>query len=121
MEPSMMKSGRPKRIPFDWLREMSPSAAADCLLDERPQVVALVLAHLSAERAAVVLSQLGDDMRREVARRLGCMNPVDPDVVRQIDDVLARRSSQQVDSEDTGAVRIGDVRAGMPACYESCF
>jgi len=78
---------------FRWLRAVPPQQLAQCIKSERPQVVALVLGHLPAEQAAQVLGAMPEQLQGEVALRLTTMQPTDPDVVRNIDDILLQRLS----------------------------
>jgi flagellar motor switch protein FliG len=74
--------------PFDWLKGSSTSRLASCLQHERPQVIALVLAHLTAAQAAEALALLPEEIQGAVAHRLTAMQPVAPDVVTYIEDIL---------------------------------
>lgn len=77
--------------PFDWLRSATVTRIVNALRTERPQVIALVLAHLTADQAAAVMSGLPDGIEGEVAYRLTAMRPVAPEMVRAVDSVLKER------------------------------
>ena len=74
--------------PFSWLRSSVASRLANFLQNERPQVIALILANLTAGQAAEIMSQLPEDMQGKVAHRLTSMQPVAPEIVRTIEDIL---------------------------------
>ena len=80
--------------PFDWLKGMSASRVATSLLNERPQVISLVLAHLPGDRAAEVISQLPDSVQGKVAYRLTSMQPVAPEMVKAVEEVLRAKISK---------------------------
>jgi len=94
--------------PLTFLNSVAPSTAASFLSNEHPQTVAIVLAHLSSENAAEILSLLDEDMRAEVAKRIGRMSRVSPEVVRQAAEVLERRLSTFL--ETSGSLATGGVQ-----------
>ena len=56
---------------------------------EHPQAIALVLAHLPAERAGHVLARLPAAMQTDVIRRLVDLEETDPHVVRDVERAVA--------------------------------
>lgn len=94
--------------PLTFLNSVAPSTAASFLSNEHPQTVAIVLAHLASENAAEILSLLDEDMRAEVAKRIGRMSRVSPEVVRQAAEVLERRLSTFL--ETSGSLATGGVQ-----------
>jgi len=97
-------SGRP----FDWLRSLGADRVADFLHSERPQVIALVLAHLPTELAADMMSRLPEDLQGKVAYRLTSIRPVASEIVRAIEDTAKSRLSK----EGAGSLRtVGGVQA----------
>lgn len=87
--------------PFDWLKPSGTVGLANTLLNERPQIIALVLAHLSADKAASVMSILPSELQGKVAHRLTSMQPVAPGIVDIIDGILRSKLSK----EDTGNLK----------------
>lgn len=94
--------------PLTFLNSVAPSTAATFLSNEHPQTVAIVLAHLASENAAEIMSLLDDDLRAEVAKRIGRMTRVSPEVVRQAAEVLERRLSTFL--ETSGSMATGGVQ-----------
>lgn len=76
-----------------WLRSVPPHQLAQRISTERPQVVALVLGHLSPEQTAAVIAILPKDLQGEVALRLTGMQPTDPEIVNYVADVLLQKLS----------------------------
>lgn len=74
--------------PFDWLKSAGVAKLASYLENERPQVIALVLAHLTPGQAAEALTLLPEAVQGEVAYKLTSMQPVVPDVIRSIEETL---------------------------------
>jgi flagellar motor switch protein FliG len=75
------------------LQKMEPQQLSKFLENEHPQTVALVLAHLDAQRGSVVLMNLGPEMRVEAVRRLAEMRQFSPEVAQKVALVLHRRMS----------------------------
>ena len=78
---------------LNWLKDVSALQLASCVGNERPQLVALVVAYLPPEQAAQLLSALPETLRGEVALRLTTMQPTDPEVVKHLSQVLRQRLS----------------------------
>jgi len=91
-------------LPFDFLRRIDPRMVLSFLQDEHPQTITLVLAHMSADQAAVVLSGLPEDAQAEVAHRLAVMDRTSPEIVKQVEAHLERRLSTVLQSSDYSAV-----------------
>jgi len=84
------------RPPFRLLGEAEAEKLAQVLAGERPQIIALVLSHLPAQRAGSVLGRLPPPLQVEVIRRLVELEETDPEILREVERVLESRLSQQV-------------------------
>ncbi|MGN6634515.1 MAG: flagellar motor switch protein FliG [Oryzihumus sp.] len=91
-------------MPFEFLRRIDPRMVLSFLQDEHPQTIALVLAHMAADQAAVVLSGLPEDLQADVAHRLAVMDRTSPEIVKQVEAHLERRLSTVLQSSDYSAV-----------------
>lgn len=80
--------------PFDWIKSSMIPQLAIALRNERPQVIALVIAHLPANHAADVMAQLPPEIQGDVAYRLTSMRPVAPEIVRAVDDLMREKLSR---------------------------
>lgn len=87
-------------MPFEFLRRADARQVLSFLQDEHPQTVALVIAHMRAEQAAIVLSGMPDDLQADVAHRVAVMESSSPEVVRQVEAVLERKLSSVLQSND---------------------
>lgn len=75
------------------LRAIPARQLGQILRGERPQVVALVLGHLPAETAAQVMGSLPEQLQGETALRLTTMQPTDPEIVKNVADLLLQQIS----------------------------
>lgn len=78
-------------VPFEFLRRADPRQILTYLQDEHPQTVALVLAHMHSDHAAMVLSGLPDDLQADVAHRVATMDQTSPEVIARVEAVLERK------------------------------
>jgi flagellar motor switch protein FliG len=92
------------KAPFEFLRRADPRQVLTYLQDEHPQTIALVLAHLTADSGAMVLSALPEELQRDVARRLATMDRTSPEVIAQIEAVLEPKLSSIVQQQDMSTV-----------------
>jgi flagellar motor switch protein FliG len=80
--------------PFEFLRRADAREILSFLGEEHPQTVALVLAHLNADQAAVVISGLPEEQQGEVALRIATMDRTSPEVINQVEGIMKRKASQ---------------------------
>jgi flagellar motor switch protein FliG len=57
---------------------------------EHPQTIAMVLAHATADKASAILIQLHESLRTEIMLRLSNLQPIDPEVVAEVDQHLLK-------------------------------
>jgi flagellar motor switch protein FliG len=81
--------------PFQFLEAATAETLAPLLEREHPQTVALVLAHLPAERAAPVLTALPEGLQTAVVRRLAELDDAHPDMLREVERSLSARYQEQ--------------------------
>lgn len=95
-------------LPFEFLRAADPRQVLTFLQDEHPQTIALVMAHILPDQAALVMSGLPEGVQGEVARRIAQMDRTSPEVIRQVESVLERKSStllQPSESSNAGGIQ----------------
>ena len=80
-------------MPFQFLHRADPRQLLSFLQDEHPQTIALVLAHMTADSASIVLSGLSPALQADVAHRIAKMDRTSPDAIRQVESVLQRKLS----------------------------
>jgi flagellar motor switch protein FliG len=95
------------QLPFQFLQRADPAQVRSFIGDEHPQVIALVLAHMTPEKASLVLSGLSSDLQAEVAHRIAVMDRANPEVVKGVEEILERRLSSVL--QPTESSRVGGV------------
>ena len=78
----------PQKTPFHFLSEMATESLAPLLAGEHPQTAAIILAYLPPEQAAELVLQFTPDHQVNVLRRLADINFADPQIIREIEEVL---------------------------------
>ncbi len=91
-------------MPFESMRKADARQLITFLADEHPQTVALVLAHLSPQQSALVLSGFTKELQAEVAQRIALMERAAPDVIRLIERELDRRMSSVASPQEMSSV-----------------
>ena len=85
--------------PFDFIRRTDPAHLMNFILQEHPQTIALILAYLEPQKAAVILGGLPAEDRSDVAKRIATMDRTSPEVLREVERVLEKKLST-LSSED---------------------
>ena len=80
-----------QEVPFEFLKRADPSQICSFIQEEHPQTIALILAHLSAQVSALVLSALPQDIQADVVMRIATMDRTPPEIVREVERVLERK------------------------------
>jgi flagellar motor switch protein FliG len=91
-------------MPFEGMRRADARQLLTFLADEHPQTIALVLAHLSPQQSAVVLSGFDQRLQANVAHRIALMERASPDVIRLVERELDRRMSTVLGPQELSAV-----------------
>ncbi len=79
---------------------------ANFLINEHPQTISLIVAHLNPERKVDVLKRLPEGLQAEVVLRVANLDYVSPELVAQLDDVLKTELSTlgSIDTNQLGGV-----------------
>lgn len=91
-------------MPFEGLRRADARQLLTFLADEHPQTIALVLAHLSPQQSAIVLSGFDQQLQASIAHRIALMERASPDVIRTVERELDRRMSTVLGPQELSAV-----------------
>ena len=89
--------------PFDFARQTEPAHLLNFIQAENSQTIALVLAYLDSERAAIILSALPAEKQFEVAKKIALMDNTSPEAVKEVEKVLERKLSSVAPQEVTSA------------------
>lgn len=90
-------------VPFEFLKKADPAQVLSFIQDEHPQTIALILAYMPMNNAAMVLGKLPSDLRAEVAARIAMMDQTPPEVIRRVEQVLEKKVSSLISQEMTQA------------------
>lgn len=79
---------------------------ANFLINEHPQTIALICAHLPVEKKVEVLRKLPEGLQAEVVLRVANLDFVSPELIAQLDDVLKTELSTlgSIDTQQLGGV-----------------
>jgi flagellar motor switch protein FliG len=80
-------------MPFEFLRKADARQVLSFLQEEHPGTIALVLAYMTPEGAALVMGGLSEDLQKEVAIRVATMERTSPEVIEDIESVLQSKLS----------------------------
>lgn len=92
------------QMPFQFLHQADPAQLRSFIVDEHPQVIALVLAHMTPDRASLLLSGLPPALQAQVAHRIAVMDRTSPDIVRAVEGTLERKLSSMLQPSDMSRV-----------------
>ncbi len=92
---------------FAYLAKIKPQQLADFIVNEHPQTIALILAHMDATEAAETLQYFPDELRSEVAMRMAKLGDISPSVIKRVSAVL----ESKLESLASYKVEVGGPRA----------
>ena len=84
---SPSSTDRPIEI-LDW---MDARAITELVIDEHPQIIALVMSYLEFGQAAAVLGLLPEELQPDVISRIATLKTVGPDALRELEEVMQRK------------------------------
>lgn len=89
------------------LEMVDAKSLANFLVNEHPQTVAVILAHLEPEKKGEVLKRLPDTLQAEVVLRMANLEHVDPELILEIDKVLKNQlaNTASVEQSTLGGVQ----------------
>jgi len=98
-----------KMRPFDLVRRTDPKQLSSFIQGEHPQTIALIMTHLPADKAAILLSSLPVERQSDVAKRIALMGRTSPEVLKEIEKVLERKISSLAPTDYTSSGGIQSV------------
>lgn len=81
--------------PFEYLDDADSERVYLLLKDENVGIQSLVLSYLEPKKSAAVINQMKENEKKEVVLRLAKMEPVDPEVIRRVDQAMHEKSLNQ--------------------------
>jgi flagellar motor switch protein FliG len=100
-------SGAAGKSRFEFLRKADPENIVHFIVDEHPQMIALILSHLDPVQSGRILEGLPLAKQQEVVRRLASLEPTSPQVVQQVEKALESRLSTVITQDLEQADGIG--------------
>ena len=76
---------------FAFLSKIKPHQLSDFIINEHPQTIALILAHMDASGAAETLNKFPDDLRAEVAMRMANLGDISPAIIKRVSTILENK------------------------------
>ncbi|MGN6250243.1 MAG: flagellar motor switch protein FliG [Marmoricola sp.] len=92
------------QMPFQFLHRADPAQLRSFIADEHPQVIALVLAHMTPDKASLVLGGLPPEQQADVAHRIARMDRTSPEMIRAVESTLERKLSSMLQPADMSRV-----------------
>jgi flagellar motor switch protein FliG len=92
------------KLPFQFLHRADPRQLVSFIHGEHPQVIAVVLAHLSSDKATLVLSGLDPVLQADVAHRIAVMDRTSPELLSQLEERLERKMSSVLQPTEMASV-----------------
>lgn len=85
--------------PFEFLRHADVGQLINFVQNEHPQTIALILAHLTSEQSAEIMSSLPNDIQHEVALRIATMDQTSPEIVHEVERILEQKVSTMLNQQ----------------------
>lgn len=86
--------------PFNFFMKGDPKALLSLLQHERPQVIALIMAYMDPEQAALILEQLPENKRIPTLEGMAEMDRVSPEAIAIVEEEMKRKFATIITSED---------------------
>ena len=84
------------KLPFQFLQRADPAQLRSFIVGEHPQVIALVLAHMTPDKASLLLSGLAPEQQALVAHRIAVMDRTSPEIIEAVETTLERKLSSML-------------------------
>lgn len=92
---------------FGYLSQIKPQQLADFIVNEHPQTIALIMAHMDATSAAETVVYFPDELRSEVTIRMANLGDISPSVIKRVSAVL----ESKLEALTSYKVEVGGPRA----------
>lgn len=94
---------------LDSLKWLEPKMVASHIINEHPQTIALILAHLDdSEQMSQVLKELPENLQADITYRMAILESIPPGVIKEIEEVLAKELKA---SGASAAAKVGGVES----------
>ncbi|PXW90726.1 flagellar motor switch protein FliG [Nitrosomonas sp. Nm84] len=93
---------------IEGLKWMDGPSVAELIKDEHPQIIATILVHLDRDQASEILSLFTERLRNDTLLRIATLDSIQPDALRELNDVLTKLLSG---SNNIRKTAMGGIRA----------
>lgn len=107
---------------IEGLKWMDAQTVADLVKNEHPQIIATILVHLEHDHASEILSAFSDRLRNDVILRIATLEGVQPNALRELNDVMLRllSGSANIKKAAMGGVRtVADILNFLGSTHEA--
>ena len=73
---------------FKLLKKVDPAQLINFIMNEHPQTVAVIMAHLDSQQAASILAELPEQLQNEIVYRIATMGKISPELLNDVEKVL---------------------------------
>ena len=93
---------------LETVRGLDPKKISSLITNEHPQTAAIILAHLDSSLASATISELPEESRMEIVRRLATLDNISPSVIHDLDQALQAefQNSSAVSGNRLGGVEV---------------
>ena len=109
---------------LETVRGLDPKNISSLITNEHPQTAAIILAHLDSSLASATISELPEENRMEIVRRLATLDNISPSVIRDLDQALQaefQNSSAVLDNKLGGVEVVAAVMSSLDRNTESAI
>ncbi len=99
--------------PFNFFTMGDPKSLLSLLQNERPQVIALIMAYMDPQQSAQVLEQLQEEKRIQTVECMARMDRVSPEAISIVEEEMKRKFATIITSEDNMSLGGVDYVADM--------
>ncbi|TDT69139.1 flagellar motor switch protein FliG [Hypnocyclicus thermotrophus] len=79
--------------PFDFIQRTESEQILNFISGEHPQIIALIISYLPADKAGEIMSHLPSEKQIDIARRIAQMERTSPEMIREVERILERKIS----------------------------
>ncbi len=107
---------------IEGLRWLDAPTVADLIRNEHPQIIATILVHLEKHHVSSILKYFNERLRNDVVLRIATLEGVQPEALRELNDVMLRLLSGSATAKKTalGGVRtVAEILNFMGTAHET--
>ena len=107
---------------IEGLRWLDAPTVADLIRNEHPQIIATILVHLEKHHVSNILKLFSERLRNEVVLRIATLEGVQPEALRELNDVMLRLLSGSASAKKTalGGIRtVAEILNFMGSSHET--